>query len=396
MTELEQTENTFGSEEELKATIEQLADRIQALTDSTAGKVEDVAEAQQMAQTIKPHIDRLASLNALLLPIDRIVAKRHQIHDLNVRIEDDIAAVEDITRRLSNTEDPLLSDLNNEIAAVKQDRKLYIEESSASKSRKISLPKRKRKARPESLEILPIEERFTRILSERFISLDTIQSVFSVSFSSAQVKKYQQNLEHLWNSLFSKSEFRPYVEQSALEPLTTAFSDYAILFRTALLQESEPTTLSSLREYFPGFFIQGQSRGMWYSKQSFYHTPMRKPHWALIDKQYLNCTFKKPSLRLKMYAKANGLPLKMVRQKTALEDTYDRIATELTLRERFFDNCNSITGTVYTDTSAGQEKQVFLYYKDHCIRISGKSGIPHWKPNRPRWPGLLPTIALPY
>ena len=96
-----------------------------------------------------------------------------------------------------------------------------------------------------------------------------------------------------------------------------------------------------------------------------------------------------------MYARANGLSAKSMRQKNVLEDTYDRITTEIIFKERFFENCNSITRTVYKDQAEGPAKQVFLYYKDHSIRISGKTGIPHWKPGKPRWPGIFPTVTVP-
>jgi hypothetical protein len=83
-----------------------------------------------------------------------------------------------------------------------------------------------------------------------------------------------------------------------------------------------------------------------------------------------------------------------VRQKSAVEDIYDRIVLELALRERFFENCHSITRTSYQTGADEPSKQVYLYYKDESIRISGKSGTPHWKPTKPRWPGVLPSIVL--
>ena len=97
-----------------------------------------------------------------------------------------------------------------------------------------------------------------------------------------------------------------------------------------------------------------------------------------------------------MYSRANGLLAKMVRQKSVTEDIYDRILLELALRERFVDNCHSITSTTYKlKNSKDGHKQVYTYYKDDAIRISGKNGTPHWHPSKPRWPGVLPSIVIP-
>lgn len=96
-----------------------------------------------------------------------------------------------------------------------------------------------------------------------------------------------------------------------------------------------------------------------------------------------------------MYARSNGLSAKMVRQKSVTEDIYDRILLELALQERFVDNCHSITGTTYQPNAKATTKQVYTYYNDDALRISGKSGIPHWRPSKPRWPGVLPSILFP-
>ena len=85
----------------------------------------------------------------------------------------------------------------------------------------------------------------------------------------------------------------------------------------------------------------------------------------------------------------------MVRQKSVAEDIYDRIVLEIALKERFLDNCHSITRTDYQPNAKTASKQVYTYYKDDTIRISGKNGIPHWRPSKARWPGVLPFMLLP-
>ena len=39
-------------------------------------------------------------------------------------------------------------------------------------------------------------------------------------------------------------------------------------------------------------------------------------------------------------------------------------------------------------------KLAYTYMKDNTIRISGKKGLPHWRPGKPRWPGLLPAAVF--
>ena len=380
-------EITSGTEARNQEEINELKQRINDLTGPVQGKVEDLALAQEMANAIKPHIDRLVKLNALLTPVTRILEKRSELHDVAVRIEDDIEEAETALAALEDTDKLLVDDFQDNIETVKKDRKLYVQSGTSEDE-----PARNK---PNSLELLPVEERFHRIFSERFISLNKTQSILSISFEEIELKKYTDSLEAFWKLLFRQKSFRQLVEKGRVAPLAKAFQDYVVLFRSSKIKDGQSTTISSLQDSFPDFFVKGQRSGVWYKKQPFYNKTFRKAHWALVDKQYLNCTFKKPSIRLRMYARANGLSAKSVRQKNVLEDTYDRITTEIVFKERFFENCNSITRTVYKDQVEGPAKQVFLYYKDHSIRISGKTGIPHWKPSKPRWPGIFPTVTVP-
>ena len=95
-----------------------------------------------------------------------------------------------------------------------------------------------------------------------------------------------------------------------------------------------------------------------------------------------------------MYARANDLPAEQVCQKSALEEVYDRVMLTLCTKKSFFDDCNSMTRTSYQQGRKGGVKQVFLYQKDGTLRISGKRGTPHWRPRRPRWPGVLPAVVF--
>jgi hypothetical protein len=95
-----------------------------------------------------------------------------------------------------------------------------------------------------------------------------------------------------------------------------------------------------------------------------------------------------------MYARANELPAEALRQKSVLEDVYDRAIVDGVMDTLFFDGCNSLTRTTYQQKDEPAKKQVHVYYRDGQIRISGKRGLPHWRPGKPRWPGVLPAIVF--
>lgn len=391
--ELENLVSEQGSSPELKSQVLQLTERINALADEGQGKIDDIVLAQETAQAIKPYVDRLVSLNRLLNPVDRIVEKRQQIHELQEELVEDVAEIESIAGGIKpDVSSVVVNDLQGEIAAVKRDRKLYVSEVVAEDPPPVNSSDIK--VAKSRLLNLPIEERFQLIFSERFISLDRSESILAIKIPANDRKRYLKSLEKMWSQLFDREEFRSHVEKNRVTSLANAFADYALILRSPVIKNKERTTLAALREQFHPFFVNTNSKGLWYTRQAFFHKPIERGHWALVDKQYLNCTFKKPSIRLLMYARANGLPAQCVRQKSAVEDIYDRIVLELALRERFFENCHSITRTSYQASADDPAKQVYLYYKDDSIRISGKSGTPHWKPTKPRWPGVLPSIII--
>lgn len=390
MSNTDQSESSTLPDSSSREELLYLAQQINALTNAQANKIEDIGLAQESAMAVKPLIDRLVSLNYLVDPIGRIIDKSRQMEDLRDDLEGDIETVENLSVGLKDASPQLASEIGTGIAQVKRDRKLFVSQSETADRRK----EKGAHSKSKGLLSLPVEERFACIFSDRFLSLKQIESIFSISFSPSEQTRYAKSLEQLWSLLFERSEFRPHVEKNRVEALAKAFNDYVVIFRSPKINNGETTSVSTLRDRFPAFFVQANVKSLWYSKLDFYNQPLGATQWALIDKQYLNCTFKKPSYRLLMYARANGLPGKSVRQKTLVEDLYDRIATEIALTQRFFDNCNSITQTVYQESPKSPLKQVYLYYKEQTIRISGKSGTPHWKPTRPRWPGLLPSIVV--
>jgi len=386
--------------DDLKDQVLNFSQKIINLTQNYNDRVEDLELAQEMAQAIKPFVDRIIAINQLLNPMDRILAKREQIEKLQIDIAEDLAKVEDLAEDAgSEVEGVAINELQGEISSFKRkDRKLVVNKVDAGDTSPSVKPSSKKKS-PNLLD-LPLESRFQRIFGNRFISISRIESLLGINFSASYRPIVTEGLNQVWNLLLGREELRPHLEGNRIKTLQTTFSDYALLLRSPLICNSEGEevhcTLATLRNRFNTFFVRGSEQGLWYTNLPFYQQPIAKGHWVLLDRQYLNCTFKKPSIRLLMYSRANGLLAKMVRQKSVTEDIYDRILLELALRERFVDNCHSITSTTYKlKNSKDGHKQVYTYYKDDAIRISGKNGTPHWHPSKPRWPGVLPSIVIP-
>ena len=246
----------------------------------------------------------------------------------------------------------------------------------------------------------PFAARLQTILGARFIGPNRLEQVLHTRFDEATTAGAHELLEQAWTTLFDTDEIRPHVEHNRVKTLQGAFADYALVYRTPVLPAQPgassvtPCTIESLQRHFDGFFLGTARRTLWYSQLDFYRQPIAEGHWALADRHYLNCTFKKPSMRLLAYARANDLPTHLVRQKSAVEEVYDRVILETALRERFFPNYNALTRTAYRIPGDSSSKQVYIYYKDNYIRISGKRGIPHWRPAKPRWPGVSPTAIF--
>jgi hypothetical protein len=384
--------------EQLKEQVLQLSNKINDLTEDYDYPIVDIVLAQTMAQAIKPYVDRLVAVNLLLNPVDRIVSKRDQIQELQLQIAEEMAVVEDLTEDIGEEVDhSILNDLQSKIASVKKDRKLFVSKVDAEDAAPEAKSNNKKKT--QRIVDLPLEARFERIFGDRFVAPARLEALLGVRFSPEFNATVQESLNKAWDWLYHREELQTHFENNRIKTLQNTFTDYALLLRSPYIGNKDGVqvqcSLSTLRDRFNTFFVGGSDRGLWYANMPFYKQPIKKGHWTLLDRQYLNCTFKKPSIRLLMYARSNGLSAKMVRQKSVTEDIYDRILLELALQERFVDNCHSITGTTYQPNAKATTKQVYTYYNDDALRISGKSGIPHWRPSKPRWPGVLPSILFP-
>lgn len=366
-------------------------DQLNSLADGTAGQVDDSDLCLDLALQIKPYADRLSALLHLLNPIDRLIDKRSLLDHLHGDIASEVAQIEKLSTSLDSVLDPaLLREVQAELDQVKKDRKITA----------VQVVEREDEPLPGSrhLRDWPVAERLSRIFGTRFVSPQRLGQLMGGALDEETALSFDQALDQIWSLLFSTAQLRPHVEADRIKTLQRVFRDYALICRTPHLPGPEglqPCTIENLRRTFRRFFLKVPIRSLWYSRLDFFRQPPAKPHWALVDRQYLNCTFKKPGLRLLIYARANELPLRLVRQKSALEDTYDRVVMNLAHKEPFFANCNSITRTAYQLAGEEHTKQVYVFYKGHHICISGKRGLPHWRPTRPRWPGVLPSLVFP-
>jgi hypothetical protein len=111
---------------------------------------------------------------------------------------------------------------------------------------------------------------------------------------------------------------------------------------------------------------------------------------------YFNCTLRAPDRKLAGYARRWRLPGAYSRQKTILEDVYDRIVCGEALKENPFEqNCSSCTATLYHARGQGPARVVYTVQRNRKIAVHGKHGIPHWRATRRLWPGVFPTLAMP-
>ena len=401
-TSQDETEQPTG----LKVKVLDLAGKLSDLVRGEPGLVEDSELSHEVAVSVKSYVDRLHCLQLLLHPIESVIRKRGEITQLQTSILAEVAEIEDVSGSASDLVAPaLLNELKSELSAVKKDRKLFVsdedEEEDDGEIEEIEEGGEGVDRGQKSLPLLelPIAERLLRILGSRFIGPERLEEILGHPLTALDRGASEKLLESLWVSLFERPQFRPHVEANHLTALRKAFKDYALLFRCSLIpgapqEEPAPCSIKHIRERLPACFGKGSARSLWYAKLPFYTTPISTPHWALVDRQYLNCTFKKPSIRLLMYARANDLAPKAIRQKSVVEDVYDRAVLQAALKAPFFDNCNSLTRTKYVAEKQKSGKQVFVYSKDDALRITGKRGTPHWRPGRPLWPGVLVSVVF--
>ncbi|MDA0334205.1 MAG: hypothetical protein O2782_03470 [bacterium] len=423
--EEETTETSVVDGKVLRERVLSLARRITRLAeDDEDVEIEEPDLGHRLAMSVKPYVDRLVTLRHLLNPVGRIIEKREQIEELRDEIADDIATVEDASHDLGETVDfTLITELQTELAAVKRERKLFVEDDEEEEEDEdhdddeddddVSLTDpADGKATVEDQEEgqeeklpggrrpfleRPLIERMRLVLGPRLIDLDRLAGILGGRLPDGEHELAEKRLERVWDGLMQIEQFSVHAKNEQLGPLRRALRDYVLLYRTAQLPHGDgevPCSISELKDRMPSRFVGSSDRSLWYSGLQFYRESFSEGHWALLDRQYLNCTFKLPKIRLGLYARANQLPLQGMRQKSVLEDVYDRVIANAAMEAEFFDNCNSLTRTTYQQKDEPSKKQVHVYYRAGQIRISGKRGLPHWRPGKPRWPGVFPAIVF--
>ena len=245
------------------------------------------------------------------------------------------------------------------------------------------------------METLSIEDKARWILMERFISLEQHEEILNVQFADNERESHLQDLDRLLDMLFSLPQVAKHLADANIPGLQKMFASNLLLFRNPIigLDGQQPCDLENLRLAYPDYFYKRRKTPNWYEAQDFYTDPIASPHWVLCGFDFLNCTLRRPERKLLGYARNWSLPAPYVRQKSVLEDIYDRIISGEALEEHLFEqSCNACTSTRYKHRNRGPLRMVYIVQKDQKIAIHGKNGLPHWKASKRQWPGVYPAV----
>ena len=237
------------------------------------------------------------------------------------------------------------------------------------------------------------------IFMERFITLEQHQKVLGCELTPADLDRCRQELDRLLLILTELPEIAPLVDRNDLPALQKNFATILLLFRSPHIGDLDghpiPCTIENLRHRYPDYFYKRHKTPNWYQEYEFYTAPVAQSGWVLCETEYLNCTLQAPSGKLNAYAKRRQLPREKVRQKTVLEDLYDRILAAEVLGEHLFQqSCYSCTSTSYNVKEKGPLRLVYMVQRHQKIAIHGRSGLPRWRITRRLWPGVFPAIAF--
>jgi len=222
------------------------------------------------------------------------------------------------------------------------------------KTKKSASRKKKGKSEepPSDLLSQPPNEQARWIFMGRYISLEKHEEILGYRFEPDKIAAYQEAFEGFLKSLLVLPRAFEAAEQNDIPALQKLFASCIVIFRNPLIgDESEqpvPCTFELLREHYPSYFYKKKKKPNWFEACEFYSEPIAEPHWVLCDTESLNCTLRKPDRKLAAYARDFDLPAEYVRQKTTLEDIYDRIVCGEALEEDLFARgCSSLTSTSY-------------------------------------------------
>jgi len=248
---------------------------------------------------------------------------------------------------------------------------------------------------PDLKQIHP-EEAARWLFLDRFVSISQLSEILEIEMDAFDRERIRQELEIFMTNILSTPRVALLVQKNAAYHLQMLFSSNVLLFRSNFLTDKkkayEPCNIVNLRGRFPTFFYPLRNSPNWYENQFFYTDDVCTPRWALVDANYLNCTFLSPKQAKYIFCKRKKLPINSVKMKSITEEIYDRIITHKSLEEEFFDNnCNALTSTFFNKHSETMH-QINLTQKESKIGIHGNIKFSRIKKNRPYWTGFFPSI----
>lgn len=252
---------------------------------------------------------------------------------------------------------------------------------------------------PELANIGP-EDRARWIFLERFVPLERLQQILGYELAAADLDRYREDLARLLDDLLLLPPVAVAWSQNDVPTLQRAFASCLLLLRHPFIGDAGgdpvPCSLRSLRERFPAYFYRRYHLPNWYEDQPLYTEPLTSARWVVCDVEYLNCTLRRPERKLAAYARQWFLTTEQVRQKSVVEDVYDRIVCGEAVGEHLFErNCSSCTATLYEPEEGEPPRTAFTVQKGGKIAVHGKVGVPHWKASRRLWPGVFPMLVFP-
>ena len=171
----------------MRAEVLELARRISDLLDSPEDhQLEDLTEAEDLAYEIKPYVDRLVTLQRLLRPVQSIANKRDQIADLQQDLAKEAAEIEGVKSQGCCQ----MESLNDELAELKDDRKILVQE--IAEDDKSGSSESEDRGKPSSLLKQPVAVRMQRIFQNRFVGLDQLVRIFKLEFIEEEVTSYEE------------------------------------------------------------------------------------------------------------------------------------------------------------------------------------------------------------
>ena len=250
---------------------------------------------------------------------------------------------------------------------------------------------------PELNEMHP-EEAAKWLFLDRFISISQLSKILGINPKKFDIDSAQKDLMHFMNGIFSTPQVSKLIKKGDTSRLQMLFSSSALLFRHNYLsnnnEDDQSCNIANLRERFPTYFYALRNSPNWYEKKSFYIHDKINPRWVLVELNFLNCTLINSKYAKYLYCKRKGFPMHAVKQKSVVEEIYDRIIIQESLGEELFDsNCSALTNTSY-EKKPDTTFYVYVMQKKSKIGIHGSHKKPAFRKKRPYWPGFFPSVEF--